>query len=185
MDWDLPTSVFIDGIEYNIRNKCDYRVVLDTIAALNDDNLQPQHRIACGLFIFYENLEGCQNTELAAKEMYRIINNGEDFENGKEHSSPKLMDWEYDFKMIAPPISRVLGYSVRDKKNYTHWMDFIGAYMEIGESTFSTITTIRAKKAKGKKLDKWEEEYCREHPDLVYLPRKMSDEEREFLFSEM
>lgn len=185
MNWSLPTDVCIDGAEYNIRNNCDYRVVLDVIAALNDEDLEPQHRIACALFIFYESLEGCEDTEKAVKEMYRIINNGEDADKNKDQYAPKLMDWEYDFNLIAPPVSRVLGYSVRDSKNYTHWYDFIGAYGEIGgECTFSTITSIRAKKAKGKKLDKWEEEYCREHPDLVYLPRKMSDEEREFLFSE-
>ena len=31
MSWNLPISVEIDGTEYAIRNKCDYRVVLDVI----------------------------------------------------------------------------------------------------------------------------------------------------------
>ena len=38
--WSLPISVEIDGTEYAIRNKCDYRVVLDVISALNDEELE-------------------------------------------------------------------------------------------------------------------------------------------------
>ena len=57
MSWNLPISVEIDGTEYAIRNKCDYRVVLDVIKALNDDDLDMQYRIHCALFIFYGNDE--------------------------------------------------------------------------------------------------------------------------------
>ena len=57
MSWDLPISVEIDGTEYPIRNKCDYRVVLDVIKALNDEDLYMQYRIQCALFIFYGNDE--------------------------------------------------------------------------------------------------------------------------------
>ena len=57
MSWNLPISVEIDGTEYPIRNKCDYRVVLDVIKALNDEDLDMQYRIQCALFIFYGNDE--------------------------------------------------------------------------------------------------------------------------------
>ena len=39
MMWDLPISVEIDGEIYQIRNRCDYRIVLDVICALNDNEL--------------------------------------------------------------------------------------------------------------------------------------------------
>ena len=114
--------------------------------------------------------------------MFKVINLGEEQE--EQENKPKLMDWEHDFPQIAPPVSRVLGYSVRDANRYTHWYDFIGAYQEIGgECTFSTIISIRAKRAKGKKLDKWEEEYLREHRKMVELPKKLTTEEKEFLDS--
>ena len=153
MIWDLPLSVEINGETHAIRNKCDYRVVLDVISALNDPELTEEEKIKCALIIFYEKASNINDFETAVKEMFKVINLGEEQE--EQENKPKLMDWEHDFPQIAPPVSRVLGYSVRDANRYTHWYDFIGAYQEIGgECTFSTIISIRAKRAKGKKLDK-------------------------------
>ena len=111
--------------------------------------------------------------------MFRIINGGEAEEQTNDNK-PKLMDWEHDFPQLAPPISRVLGYDVRTPDRYCHWHTFISAYYEIGECTFSTIVSIRAKKQKHQKLEKWEEEFCREHPDLINLPTNFTKEEEEF-----
>jgi hypothetical protein len=180
MMWDLPLSVEIDGKQYNIRNKCDYRMVLDVIKALNDEELEKIHRIQCALEIFYEDLKGLTNYEKAINEMLKIINNGE--ENISNDNPPQLMDWEYDFKLIAPPINKVLGYSVRDPEKTTHWYDFVGAYMEIDECVWSTVISIRLKKQKHKKLEKWEEDFCKEHPDWVNLPVKFTKEEEQFFF---
>lgn len=184
MMWSLPISVEIDGTEYAIRNKCDYRVVLDVISALNDEELEMEYRIECALFIFYEDLTGLKDIQAAIMEMIKIINLGKETTED-EQNKPQLMDWEHDFTQIAPPVSRVLGYSVRDEKNYTHWYDFIGAYMEIGsECAFSNIVSIRDKKLKGKKLEKWEQEFYRENRKLIDLPRKLTAEEEEFLNSD-
>jgi hypothetical protein len=180
--WDLPLAVKIDGVEHKIRNQCDYRVVLDVIAALNDEELEMHNRIACALFIFYEDFSDLKDMQVAANEMMKIINLGE--EPKAEDNKPRLMDWEHDFSHLAPPISRVLGYSVRSAANYTHWYDFIGAYMEIGECTFSQIVSIRNKKIKGKKLENWEREFYTENRTLVDLPQKLTAEEEEFLNSE-
>jgi hypothetical protein len=90
------------------------------------------------------------------------------------------MDWNKDFKQIAPPISRILGYEVRTPEKYTHWYSFLGAYMEIGECTFATIVSIRSKRAKNQKLEKWEEEYVRENPELFEIKQKFTKEEEEF-----
>lgn len=183
MMWNLPISVEIDGTEYAIRNKCDYRVVLDVISALNDEDLEIEHRIECALFIFYEDLTGLKDIQTAIMEMMKIINLGEETTEEEQHK-PQLMDWEHDFTQIAPPISRVLGYSVRDKKNYTHWYDFIGAYMEIGECTFANIISIRNKRMNGKKLENWEQEFYRENKKIIDLPHKLTDEEQEWLDSD-
>lgn len=114
--------------------------------------------------------------------MFRIINNGEEDETNDQ--KPQLMDWQYDFPQLVPPISRVLGYDVRTPDKYTHWYTFLSGYMEIGECTFSTIVSIRSKKARGQKLDKWEIDYIREHRKLVELPQKLTAEEMELLNSE-
>ena len=183
MMWDLPIAVEINGKSHPIRNKCDYRVVLDVICALNDNELTEEEKVKCALFIFYEDISQIGDFETAIKEMFRIINGGEEQEENQEQK-PQLMDWQHDFQQLAPPISRVLGYDVRIPDKYTHWYSFLGGYMEIGECTFLTIVSIRSKRAKGKKLDKWEEEYIREHRKMVELPRKLTAEEEEFLNSD-
>lgn len=177
----LPVSVEIDGKEVFIRNRCDYDVVLDVIEALNNNELDEQEKIYHSLFIFYETKpEEIEDVQKALDEMMKIINIGEEIDESQERK-PQLMDWNHDFQQLAPPISRVLGYSVRDEKNYTHWWDFVGAFHEIGECTFSTIVSIRSKKAKGKKLEDWEQEFYRENKKLVDLPMRLTAEEEAWL----
>ena len=183
MIWDLPVAVEIDGKEYAIRNKCDYRVVLDVISALNDEELEMEYRIECALFIFYEDLTGLKDIQTAIMEMIKIINLGKETTED-EQNKPQIMDWEHDFPHIAPPISRVLGYSVRDENNYTHFWDFIGAYQEIGECSWANIVSVRSKRMKGKPLDKWEREFYNENRKLIDLPHKLTDEEQEWLDSD-
>lgn len=182
MMWDLPIFVEINGKQHPIRNKCDYRVVLDVICALNDNELTQEEKVKCALFIFYEDISQIDDFETAIKEMFRIINGGEVEEQANDNK-PKLMDWEHDFPVLVAPINRVLGYEVRSV-SYLHFYTFLSAYYEIGECTFSTIVSIRSKKAKGQKLDKWEIDYLREHRKMVELPQKLTAEEEELLNSE-
>lgn len=177
--YDLPVYVEIDGRRFKIRENCDYRIVLRCINALNDTELSEDQRVQCAIIIFYENYEEIWDLQTAADEMFRIISyNSPD--DGKEQK-PQLMDWDKDFLQIAPPISRVLGYEVRLPNKYTHWWTFLSGYMEIGECTFATIVSIRSKKLKGKKLEKWEEEFYREHYEQVRLPQKFTKEEQELI----
>lgn len=182
MMWDLPIAVEINGKNHPIRNKCDYRVVLDVICALNDNELTDEEKVKCALFIFYEDISQIDDFDTAIKEMFRIINGGEEQEENQEQK-PQLMDWEHDFPVLVAPINRVLGFEIRSVV-YLHWMSLLSAYMEIGECTFSTIVSIRSKRAKGKKLDTWEQEYIREHRKMVELPRRLTAEEQEFLDSD-
>ena len=177
MMWDLPVAVEINGKQHAIRKKCDYRVVLDVICALNDDELTEEEKVKCALFIFYENILAIDDFEIAVNEMFKIINGGEADEHANDNK-PALMDWEHDFPQLAPPISRVIGYDVRTPDKYTHWYSFLGGYMEIGECTFSTIVSIRSKRAKNQKLEKWELDYLREHRKMVELPHKLTAEEQ-------
>ena len=51
--------------------------------------------------------------------------------------------------------------------------------MEIGDGTFSQVLAIRQKKARGKKLEKYEQEFARNHPELVELKKRISEEQQE------
>lgn len=185
MTWDFPVSVAADGKKYQIRNRCDYRVVLDVLEALNDEELPPEYRIECALRIFYKDFTDACDMETLIREMLIIINYGEEEnEAEREKESPRLMDWSHDFKQIAPPVSRILGYDVRTPRKYTHWYTFLAGYFEIGECTFSTVVSIRNKRMKGKKLEKWEEEFLRDNRKLVELPHALSAEEEAFLLED-
>lgn len=177
--FDLPYTVEIDGKEFKIRNRCDFRIVLQCIKALNDSELTEDQRIQCALIIFYEDYDQIRDYQLAVSEMFRIISYNDPGSNDQQ--KPQIMDWEKDFPQIAPPVSRILGYDVRTPEKYTHWWTFLGGYMEIGECTFATIISIRNKKQKGKKLEKWEEDYYREHYDMINLPQKYTKEEQDIL----
>ena len=183
MMWNLPTAVDINGKKFEIRNKCDYRVVLDVIESLKDEDLEMEHRIQCALTIFYEDLSECDDMQVAVDEMTKIINLGNDEETEKDNKPP-VMDWKHDFQHIVPPINRVLGYSVRDENHYTHWFDFIGAYQEIGECSWANIVSIRSKRIKGKPLEQWEREFYNENRKLIDLPRQLTNEEQEWLDSD-
>ena len=182
-NYNLPLTVQNGDSLLKIRDKCDYRVVLECIEAIKDNDLTDEEKAQCALIIFYENYEDITDPQSAIDEMMKIIGYDEE-PNQQQTDKPALMDWEHDFKQIAPPISRTLGYSVRDPQKWTHWYDFVGAYMEIGECTFSNIITIRSKKQKGKPLEKWEQEFYRENKKLVDLPQNLTEEEKEWLDSD-
>ena len=179
--WELPTSVLVNGHEYPIRT--DYRAVLDLLTALSDRDMQGEDEretnyIRCELIrqIMFENPDELlpEDAEEAFKAVSEFIDMGIEPSDKK---SPKVMDWEQDATLIIPAVNRVVGHEVRADK-YMHWWTFLSAYMEIGECTFSHILSIRQKKATGKKLEKWEQEYIRNNKDIVLLKDKLTDEEK-------
>lgn len=178
MMWSLPYSVTIDGVEHKIRNRCDYRVVLDVIRVLNANDLDEEQKLQCALFIFYDDSRKIKNAREAVEQMYSVINCGEQKD---ERPHPKVMDWEQDFPIVAPAVGKTLGYEVRDPDRYTHWWTFVGGYREISDSVFNTVLQIRSKRAKGKKLEKWEQEFFNENRNLVILKQTLTKEQLDFL----
>lgn len=184
MNCNLPITVEIDGKEYSITNKCDYRMVLDVICALNDKEMSDDMKMRCALYIFYDDIKPCRDMNKAISEMFKIIGYDDTQEDGKEESKPKLMDWEHDFKYLVSAVNRILGYDVRNPEIYTHWYTFLSAYFEIGECTWSTVVSIRTKIAKGKKLEQWEKDFYRNNKDMVKLPMTLSEDDRAWLDSD-
>lgn len=173
----LQTNVEIDGKLYQINKNGDYEVVLDVIEVLNDEELTEQERAYVALNIFYDfNLP--QNLQEAVNKMLEFINCGEAERNNKPNQKP-VMDWNKDFPMLIAPINRVVGYDIRSVE-YMHWWTFVAAYMEIGECQFSNVVNIRIKKRKGKKLEKWEQEFYNENKAKIDLSVKFNLEEQEF-----
>lgn len=166
--YEIPTSVMIDGEEFGIRNKGDYRTILDCFAALEDAELNTQERLFSSLIIFYEDLNSPEdidklpNIETAIKEMYRFFNCNTPESVGAQ-SNHKLVDWEQDAQLICSAVNAVAGKEIRSEE-YIHWWTFMGYYSAIGECPFSTIIQIRDKMVKGKKLEKYEKDFKRDNP---------------------
>ena len=174
MNYTLPTSQTLGGIEYEIRS--DFRAVLDICAALNDPELSDIEKAEVALTIFYPEWNEIPEKYLqeALQSCFDFIACGEE-NTGKKQ--PKLMDWEQDFKHIVPAVNRVLGQEIRAMQ-YLHWWTFIGAYNEIGDCLFAQIVSIRDKKAHGKKLDKFEQEWYRKNRGLVDFKQVYTESEK-------
>lgn len=173
--FELPTYVEIQGEEYPIRNNGDYRVILDCLRALDDYDLTEIERIYAGLIIFLQDVDTieqvCQlDIEEATKQMFHFINCGREEQNSKPVE--KLIDWEQDEQLICSGINSVIGGKEIRLEPYVHWWTFMGYYMGIGESTLSTVVSIRHKRNKGKKLEKYEQEFIRDHPEYFTWKRK-------------
>jgi hypothetical protein len=89
---------------------------------------------------------------------------------------PKLLDWDQDAQVIIADINKVAGTEVRSLP-FLHWWTFLSFFHAIGEGQLSTLISIREKLRTGKKLEKWEQEYCRRNRSRVALPKKYSPEE--------
>lgn len=162
--YTLPTTITSGGCEYAIRNRGDYRVILDVIAALNDYELEADERAEAALTIFLEtDIYELPDIAQATYQMCEFLCAGQPDDGGKRNK-PKLMDWQDDAPMIISGVNRVLGTEVRAVP-YLHWWTFVAAYMEIGESTLATVISIRGKIVRGKKLEKHEREFRRDHPE--------------------
>ena len=175
--WDLPTSTEINGTTYKIRS--DYRAALDVLTISADPEISDGERGSLVLEIFYEDFSTMpvDDYEEAVEYMKWFMAGGN---TGARPPKRKLADWQQDFPLIAPPVSRVLGYEVRSV-DYLHWWTFLGAYMEIGDCLFAQVVAIRKKRSKGKRLEKYERDFYRENRDLVDLRAKETDAEREIL----
>lgn len=181
--WELPTSILVNGHDYPIRT--DFRVVIDLLTALSDkemrgDNDRETNLIHCELMrqIMMEDPDSLLDDDYTEfiKKVTEFIDMGERHESDGR-KKPKLMDWEQDAPLIIPAVNRVVGHEIR-LDNYMHWWTFMSAFHEIGECTFSQVLSLRSKRASGKKLDKWEQEYIRENKDIVFLRDKMTEEDK-------
>lgn len=183
--WDFPTSLNIGGVDYEIRT--DYRAVLDLFTALSDPELTDedeqvtaymQNRVMLEIMFPQCDDIPLEHMQEALEKVTEFIDMG----ISDDRKKPKTMDWEQDAPIIIPAINRVLNCEIRAQK-YIHWWTFLGAYMEIGESLFSNIVHIRQKKASGKKLEKWEQDFYNDNKSLIDFKQKdkRSTEEKDVL----
>ena len=181
--YEIPTTIQMNGQSYPIRNKGDYRMVLDCFIALNDTELSAQERIYATLIIFYEGMNDIEDLdklgdiEEAIKQMYKFFNCGEEYRED-DKKFPKLIDWKEDSQLICSAINKISGQEIR-ALDYLHWWTFMGYYLAIGESPLANIVSIRHKIINGEKLEKYERKFQHDNPKYFKNINNQVDKEYE------
>jgi len=172
----LPTALNINGVERAIRS--DFRVALLIFQAYNDPELNDREKTLAMLDCLYEDLESipAEDIEEAINKAIWFLDGGmEDI--GTKRNPKKIIDWEQDEQMIFSAVNKIAGKEVRSLE-YLHWWTFLGYFNEIGESLLSTVINIRQKKNKGKKLEKYEQEFYRENKSLIDIKQRLTPQEQ-------
>lgn len=171
---ELPRSLTVGEHDYSIRT--DFRDVLRIVLAFSDPELEDNEKIYVCLFILYEDFESMpsEDYEAAFKAALRFIDCGAEPTSKK---SPRTMDWEQDESIIFPAINKVAGFETRSAE-YVHWWTFMGWFMEISDGVCAHVFSLRSKRAKGKKFEKWESEFWQANKDICELKQKLTEEEK-------
>lgn len=175
--YELPTTITINNTVYTIQNNGDYRMVLDCFSALNDVELSKNERVLALLLIFYEDFNGIEDVlRLSDDTIEALVNSAFSFFNcGQKHAAAetnyKTIDWEDDAQLISAAVNKVAGKEVRAEQ-YIHWWTFMGYFSAVGEGALATVVGIRSKMAKGKKLEKYEQEFKRDNPQYFMWDRR-------------
>ena len=172
MIFDLPTSLEFGGREWAIHT--DYRDVLRVLTAFEDPDLPDDEKAFICLHNIYPDF-----AELPRDALQAAFDAALDFiDQGRrpDGPNPRTMDWTQDAALIFPAVNRAAGFEVR-AADYIHWWTFLGYFMEIKDSTYATVLGLRGKKARGKKLEKQEQEYWQQNRNICELkPRYTEDE---------
>lgn len=158
----LPKTLTVKGRPYSIRT--DFRDILRVIAAFQDDQLTDAEKAYICLRNIYTEYQTLP--EDAIEEAYRAAVGFIDYGIRENRPSPRVMDWEHDEPVLFPAINKVAGFETREAP-YIHWWTFQGYFQGIDkDDTFGYVLMIRQKRAKHKKLEKWEQEFYNANRNL-------------------
>lgn len=179
--YELPTVIETNCGELHIRNKGDYRVILDCFNVLEDVELAEDERYIACLIIFYEEFNELEDVlaygdlEGATTKMVKFFDCNQTQVGASV--SGKVVDWEQDSMLICSAINEIVRDDIRGFE-YLHWFTFMSYYLAIGDCTFATVVGIRNKILKQKKLEKYEQQFRKENPHFFVWNSK-SVEQRE------
>lgn len=172
--FSLPTSLDVNGNTYDIDS--DFRSVLNALVAYDDPDLTDAEKMELlleNIFIEADTIPP-QDLQAALDAAMVFIDAGQESEGNAKRS----MDWEQDAPLLFPAVNRVAGCEVRSL-DYLHWWTFTGYFMEIRDSIFSSVLSLRQKRNKGKKLEKQEQEFWKENKKICELKKRKSQEQIE------
>ena len=170
--YELPTSLTVGEVAYPINY--GWKTAIEIFQTMNNPNLSYVVRLSAMVRLLFPDWEKIPQEDImeAVEKANSFLDCGSQREKTKK---PRMMDWEQDAGIIIPAVNAVAGQDVRLDPNI-HWWTFFGWYMGINDSMFSSVLRIRQKKAKGKTLDKQEQEFYRDNKSMIDLRKIESDE---------
>ena len=175
---DLPTSITINGEEWDIRTH--FQDILKIIVAFNDPNVDNAEKIFICLRILFISFDEMPESdyEQAFRAALHFID-CEMPESKKKSNNARTMDWEHDESILFPAINKIAGCEVRSLP-YLHWWTFMGYFMEIStDGVFGNVLRLRQKKRNKKTpLDKAEKDFWAANRELCEIKPKLSDDDR-------
>lgn len=173
--FDLPDSLEVNGTTYPIDP--EYRNILRILIAFEDPELSDAEKRYVCLYNLYLDFPTMPQSDLEAayREAVQFIDHGAKSEN---NHAPRLMSWEQDAPLLFPAVNKVAEYEVRDPNKSLHWWTFLGFYMEIKDSVFTTVLSLRQKRMRGEKLDKSEQQFWQANRGICVLKEKLTAEEK-------
>ncbi len=178
---DLPYTLSVDGEDKEIYP--DFRNIILICNAFNDPALTQSEKTRVMLEMLYvDNFWEFQDIEEAIKQAVWFIDWGKEYK--EKEDGPRIMDWEQDYNLIISAVNlKANTVDVRELP-FMHWWTFLGYFSDRGECQFSSITDIRDKLNKGKKLEKWEKEVLRDNRDQIILKNKAAKDFEDELWGE-
>lgn len=172
---NLPTKLSVNGKEFAINY--DFKTAITIMNIFENTDLTDFEKIEVMVgILFIDDIVPCDMNE-AAKIAIWFLNAGD---IGDAEPSPygRLYSWEQDGRFIISAVDKVLGRSCR--KANIHWWEFMSAFYEIGECTFTTIIYQRKLKKRGKQSEE-DKRWWNENIHIAKLKEVYTDEETEAL----
>lgn len=172
----LPKSIKLGEKEYPIRN--DYRVGIRLMQMFEDPELTDSEKLFIAMRVIFKDavISGIYLQEALEKTVW-FLNGGDLNQTSSAGSQRRLYSWNQDLRFIIAAVDKTVGFSVRGKA-FFHWWDFLSAFSEVGESSFSTIVSQRLLKQKGKQTES-DIEWWAENADIAELKIQRSKEEQD------
>lgn len=165
----LPQALKIKDRDYPINT--DFRNILTIISAYNDKELSDSEKVYICLRRIFKNPDSLPKDKDFFTEAYKAATEFMECRTSDDKPGPRVVNWEKDEQIIFPAINKVAGVEVRSLP-YLHWWTFLGYFQGIDrDDLWGMVLTIRQKKAKGKKLEKYEKEFLASNRDLCAMER--------------
>lgn len=176
--FENPKELVIEEKSYKIRT--DYRDILTILSAFEDTTLLKREKLEVMIKILFED-EPPLIDETFEKSYMFLNADIEGLSNEKKNKKIKqskveesrLYSFTRDWQLIVAAMNKYFGCSIREIE-YLHWFDFIAAFNNLGECSFTHIVDLRRRK-KQNKLDKDEKMYYYKNRDWLDLDYERED----------